>query len=196
MATGKAPWTNLNKKDATAVSTLYQIASAKTHPPLPEGISPELTDFLKQCFKINPKERANVCKLLNHTFIAGVVNPAPSLSTIDEEDTKSKKPKKSSEKYMKSHTLQNGEDDEQSDSEKRKKKSNDQRSKSVYQPAKNNNNEDENSPPKIPVIKEKNPVGRQDSVFGDLKKGGDGTENKAGKSSFATQKREEINHNS
>jgi hypothetical protein len=74
MATGKAPWSQLLNKDANCVSLLYQIAQAKSPPPIPKELSNEAVDFLKQCFKINPTDRPNVMKLLNHKFISGVEN--------------------------------------------------------------------------------------------------------------------------
>ena len=66
MATGKAPWSELLNKDANCVSIreylrdsnkeiqvslLYQIAQAKSPPPIPKELSNEAVDFLKQCFK-------------------------------------------------------------------------------------------------------------------------------------------------
>lgn len=51
MATGKIPWSNLMKPGATPVAALYQIANAKSHPPIPETLSADAIDFLKQCFK-------------------------------------------------------------------------------------------------------------------------------------------------
>jgi len=51
MATGKAPWSSVLKADANYVSLLYQIAQAKSPPPIPKELSNEAVDFLKQCFK-------------------------------------------------------------------------------------------------------------------------------------------------
>lgn len=36
---------------------------------LPEGLSPALTDFLNQCFKKNPEERATATELLEHRWL-------------------------------------------------------------------------------------------------------------------------------
>jgi len=71
MATGKVPWSNIIRPNATQFSALYQIGKAEGHPPIPDNLTPEANDFLKQCFKMNPAERSNVIALLNHKFLAG-----------------------------------------------------------------------------------------------------------------------------
>ena len=63
---------------------MFLIAQVKTHPPLPKGLSNECVDFLKLCFKINPRERPNVIKLLNHKFISGIEYLMKPLDLIDE----------------------------------------------------------------------------------------------------------------
>jgi len=47
------------------------IANATHPPPYPVTISKNLALFLDSCFKIKPKERANVYELLHHPFIIG-----------------------------------------------------------------------------------------------------------------------------
>lgn len=46
MATGKPPWSNY----AAPVAAMFQIASSKDPPPIPDNISPEAKDFLLLCF--------------------------------------------------------------------------------------------------------------------------------------------------
>jgi hypothetical protein len=46
MATGKPPWSNY----ATPVAAMFQIASSKDPPPIPEHLSPQAKDFLLMCF--------------------------------------------------------------------------------------------------------------------------------------------------
>lgn len=46
MATGKPPWSNY----AAPVAAMFQIASSKDPPPIPDNISPEAKDFLMLCF--------------------------------------------------------------------------------------------------------------------------------------------------
>jgi len=101
MATGKAPWSQLLNKDANCVSLLYQIAQAKSPPPIPKELSNEAVDFLKQCFKINPSDRPNVMKLLNHKFISGVENFSKQLD-LPHEKTRCK-----SQSPMLPHTHRN-----------------------------------------------------------------------------------------
>lgn len=43
------------------------------HPPLPEGASPTVRDFLMQCFQKDPNLRVSAKKLLRHPWIAGAV---------------------------------------------------------------------------------------------------------------------------
>lgn len=71
MATGQPPWADiLSRSDAiNKMSLLYRIGKAKSPPPIPEDLDPEMIDFLHCCFKVNPYERLNVSELLNHSFI-------------------------------------------------------------------------------------------------------------------------------
>jgi len=94
MATGKPPWDSLIKPSSNSISTLYQIAQTKTHPPIPKTFSPEAVDFLKQCFRLDPHERPNVLKLLQHRFIAGVENIYQGL------DSKAEAAKKMNQEYV------------------------------------------------------------------------------------------------
>lgn len=43
-------------------------------PPLPEGISPELVDFLKHCFVKDPRERPAALVLFEHPWVKAL-NP-------------------------------------------------------------------------------------------------------------------------
>lgn len=65
MATGKPPWSNY-----APVAAMFQIASSKSPPPIPDSLSPEAKDFLALCFNRVPKERANATRLLKHPFVA------------------------------------------------------------------------------------------------------------------------------
>lgn len=46
MATGKPPWSNY----AAPVAAMFQIASSKDPPPIPDHLSPQAKDFLLMCF--------------------------------------------------------------------------------------------------------------------------------------------------
>jgi hypothetical protein len=60
MATGKPPWSNY----AAPVAAMFQIASSKDPPPIPEHLSPQAKDFLLMCFnrrarwRLRPRGRA------------------------------------------------------------------------------------------------------------------------------------------
>ncbi|MCJ1232217.1 hypothetical protein MMC14_000166 [Varicellaria rhodocarpa] len=60
---GKPPYHKLQPMQA-----LYRIAN-DDHPPLPEGASPVVRDFLMQCFQKDPNLRVSARKLLKHAWI-------------------------------------------------------------------------------------------------------------------------------
>ncbi|KAI8067172.1 hypothetical protein BC940DRAFT_301453 [Gongronella butleri] len=64
MLTGKHPWLDLN-----IVAALYNLGQFEA-PPLPKDSSDMATNFLQQCFKINPEERPTAADLLVHPFVA------------------------------------------------------------------------------------------------------------------------------
>jgi serine/threonine protein kinase len=47
MATGKTPW----NQEIQEVSLLYYVGTTKSHPPIPEHLSPEAKDFLLKCLQ-------------------------------------------------------------------------------------------------------------------------------------------------
>lgn len=67
MATGNPPFF----QHKNPMSALYHIMNAKEPPELPEDInvSAECRDFIKRCMMIEPRDRYNVRKLLQHDFI-------------------------------------------------------------------------------------------------------------------------------
>ncbi|CAG9313767.1 unnamed protein product [Blepharisma stoltei] len=67
MATGKPPW--FYKTNPIAV--FMHVCSTNNPPELPEELSEECKDFVKECFQRDPSKRANVYKLLRHPFIVG-----------------------------------------------------------------------------------------------------------------------------
>ncbi|GAM19761.1 hypothetical protein SAMD00019534_029360 [Acytostelium subglobosum LB1] len=52
-------------------AALYKIVQ-EDHPPIPQGISPALKDFLLQCFKKDENMRSSAKQLLNHPWIRAV----------------------------------------------------------------------------------------------------------------------------
>lgn len=68
MATGQPPWSNA----LGPVPAMWHVASTGEMPPLPESLSAEGRDFLRQCFNRMPRERPNATRLLRHAWLAGV----------------------------------------------------------------------------------------------------------------------------
>ncbi len=64
---GKPPWFDQGQKNP--ITTFFVIMNATQPPALPNHISPVLRDFIENCLKRNPNERANVYELLRHPFI-------------------------------------------------------------------------------------------------------------------------------
>ncbi|CAL5012551.1 unnamed protein product [Urochloa decumbens] len=67
MATGKAPWSH----EYQEVSLLYYVGMTKSHPPIPEHLSPEAKDFLLKCLQKEPEMRSGASDLLQHPFLTG-----------------------------------------------------------------------------------------------------------------------------
>ena len=65
MATGKPPFCEYTSQ----VSALFHIASSKAPPPVPDSLSPEGRDFLRQCMRREPRERPTAEELLTHAFV-------------------------------------------------------------------------------------------------------------------------------
>lgn len=69
---GRPPYHKLDPMPA-----LFRIVNDE-HPPLPEGASPAVRDFLLQCFQKDPNFRVSARKLLKHPWIAGVNAKKPA----------------------------------------------------------------------------------------------------------------------
>eukprot|EP01017_Pseudomicrothorax_dubius_P018640 TRINITY_DN2058_c0_g2_i2.p1 TRINITY_DN2058_c0_g2~~TRINITY_DN2058_c0_g2_i2.p1 ORF type:complete len:295 (-),score=56.09 TRINITY_DN2058_c0_g2_i2:226-1110(-) len=65
MATGKPPFS----EHSNMITAMYLIGNGKAIPAIPKNLSPEGADFLRGCFRINPRERPNVYKCLRHPFV-------------------------------------------------------------------------------------------------------------------------------
>src|SRR5262245_50966204 len=61
---------------------LFRIVNDE-HPPLPEGASPGVRDFLLQCFQKDPNFRVSARKLLKHPWISSVNAKKPANTTED-----------------------------------------------------------------------------------------------------------------
>ncbi|KAL2867873.1 serine/threonine-protein kinase [Aspergillus lucknowensis] len=75
---GKPPYYNLQPMPA-----LFRIVN-DDHPPLPQGASPAVKDFLTQCFQKDPNLRVSARKLLKHPWI---VNARRSDSVVPKKST-------------------------------------------------------------------------------------------------------------
>ncbi len=67
MATGEYPY---KKKERQTVFHLFQKIINNAPPKLdPEKFDPDLCDFVNQCLKKQPEERASAAELLKHPFL-------------------------------------------------------------------------------------------------------------------------------
>lgn len=64
MFAGQRPWSN-----EAVISAIYKIGKTKLAPPIPEDVSDEAKDFLKQCFTTDSEIRPTAEKLLEHPFM-------------------------------------------------------------------------------------------------------------------------------
>ncbi|CAL5335097.1 unnamed protein product [Camellia sinensis] len=65
MATGKPPWSQQYQE----VAALLYIGTTKSHPPIPEHLFAEATDFLLKCLQKEPNLRPAASDLLRHPFV-------------------------------------------------------------------------------------------------------------------------------
>ncbi|XP_058181067.1 MAP3K epsilon protein kinase 1-like isoform X1 [Rhododendron vialii] len=54
--------------DLQPMPALFRIVQDE-HPPIPDGLSPDITDFLRQCFKKDARQRPDAKTLLSHPWI-------------------------------------------------------------------------------------------------------------------------------
>ncbi|XP_010275625.1 PREDICTED: mitogen-activated protein kinase kinase kinase YODA-like [Nelumbo nucifera] len=69
MATTKPPWSQYE-----GVAAMFKIGNSKELPAIPDHLSDEGKDFLRQCLQRNPQDRPTATKLLEHPFVK---NAAP-----------------------------------------------------------------------------------------------------------------------
>ncbi|KAL3680120.1 hypothetical protein R1sor_023076 [Riccia sorocarpa] len=65
MATGKPPWSQQFQE----VAALFHIGTTKSHPPIPEHLSPDAKNFLLKCLQREPRLRPSAAELLQHPFV-------------------------------------------------------------------------------------------------------------------------------
>ncbi|CAO2201855.1 unnamed protein product [Urochloa humidicola] len=88
MATGKAPWSH----EYQEVSLLYYVGTTKSHPPIPEHLSPEAKDFLLKCLQKEPEMRSAASDLLQHPFVTGVMEDFCQINHVAPKETTSNEP--------------------------------------------------------------------------------------------------------
>ncbi|XP_002978306.2 mitogen-activated protein kinase kinase kinase 2 [Selaginella moellendorffii] len=66
MATGKPPWSDQFQE----VAALFHIGTTKSHPPIPEHLSPDAKSFLLKCLQREPRLRPTAAELLKHPFVS------------------------------------------------------------------------------------------------------------------------------
>uniref|UniRef100_A0A0D9WAP2 non-specific serine/threonine protein kinase n=1 Tax=Leersia perrieri TaxID=77586 RepID=A0A0D9WAP2_9ORYZ len=78
--------------DLQPMPALFRIVQ-DVHPPIPEGLSPEITDFLRQCFQKDAIQRPDAKTLLMHPWLQNSRRALPSLRQpvgssrdVDEDD--------------------------------------------------------------------------------------------------------------
>ncbi|KAF5731182.1 hypothetical protein HS088_TW19G00787 [Tripterygium wilfordii] len=64
MATTKPPWSQYE-----GVAAMFKIGNSKEFPPIPDHLSDEGKDFVRQCLQRNPLHRPTAAQLLEHPFL-------------------------------------------------------------------------------------------------------------------------------
>ncbi|KAI8333119.1 hypothetical protein BC941DRAFT_455229 [Chlamydoabsidia padenii] len=77
LCTGKPPYS-----DMLPMTALFRIVE-DDFPPLPDGLSEELCEFLKDCFAKNPDDRPTAEELLSHAWIRTYQHEEPDMEQLD-----------------------------------------------------------------------------------------------------------------
>ncbi|KAM0846194.1 hypothetical protein ACQ4PT_055836 [Festuca glaucescens] len=64
MATSKPPWSQYE-----GIAAMFKIGNSKELPPIPDHLSEEGKDFIRQCLQRDPSNRPTAVELLQHSFI-------------------------------------------------------------------------------------------------------------------------------
>ncbi|OMO68405.1 hypothetical protein CCACVL1_19967, partial [Corchorus capsularis] len=81
MATTKPPFSQYE-----GVAAMFKIGNSKELPPIPDYLSDEGKDFVRQCLQRNPLHRPSAAKLLDHPFVkhaAPLERPLPDPEPLD-----------------------------------------------------------------------------------------------------------------
>lgn len=94
MATSKPPWSQYE-----GVAAMFKIGNSKELPPIPDSLSEDGKDFIRQCLQRNPPRRPTAAQLLEHSFVKNaapldrpVINIGPEPSEAPPSGTNGVKP--------------------------------------------------------------------------------------------------------
>uniref|UniRef100_A0A0D9VJ87 mitogen-activated protein kinase kinase kinase n=1 Tax=Leersia perrieri TaxID=77586 RepID=A0A0D9VJ87_9ORYZ len=76
MATSKPPWSQYE-----GIAAVFKIGNSKELPPIPDHLSEEGKDFIRQCMQRDPSSRPTAVDLLQHSFVRNASPLEKSLSS-------------------------------------------------------------------------------------------------------------------
>ncbi|XAR53642.1 Mitogen-activated protein kinase kinase kinase [Bertholletia excelsa] len=68
MATAKPPWSQYE-----GVAAMFKIGNSKDLPAIPDHLSDDGKDFVRQCLQRNPQDRPSAARLLEHRFVKNAI---------------------------------------------------------------------------------------------------------------------------
>nr|GMC63271.1 mitogen-activated protein kinase kinase kinase YODA-like [Ipomoea batatas]GMC68481.1 mitogen-activated protein kinase kinase kinase YODA-like [Ipomoea batatas] len=81
MATSKPPWSQYE-----GVAAMFKIGNSKELPIIPEHLSDEGKDFIRQCLQREPRSRPTAAQLLDHPFVKNAVPPEKPVISSTQSD--------------------------------------------------------------------------------------------------------------
>lgn len=77
MVQGHAPYRGIN-----SIAVMYKVAQSGAGPPLPVGVSDELTDFVSHCFRKRPSKRFSCTQLMALAWMSSTWEIIPTKGEI------------------------------------------------------------------------------------------------------------------
>ncbi|CAL1404933.1 unnamed protein product [Linum trigynum] len=81
MATSKPPWSQFE-----GVAAMFKIGNSKDLPAIPDTLSDDGKDFVRQCLQRNPSHRPTAAQLLDHPFVRSATPSERSLASPESTD--------------------------------------------------------------------------------------------------------------
>nr|CAD1844757.1 unnamed protein product [Ananas comosus var. bracteatus] len=78
MATSKPPWSQYE-----GIAAMFKIGNSKELPAIPDHLSGECKDFVRQCLQREPSKRPTAAELLQHPFVKNAALPDKSIAAPD-----------------------------------------------------------------------------------------------------------------